>query len=123
MTLTRETMEKTLECPLREREIEPFLHAEAELLDKRRFNGWIKSIADDIHYHMPIRRNVKFGKQYRENSDRDSEISWFDEGKATLAGHLRQINTGIHWCEEPFSRVRHIISNVQLGNIQGDKVK
>jgi 3-phenylpropionate/cinnamic acid dioxygenase small subunit len=116
------TLEQTLERLLLEREIEQFLYMEAELLDERRFNEWIDLVAEDIHYHMPLRRNVKFGEQARENSDSESEISWFDEGKATLAGRVRQINTGIHWCEEPFSRIRHIVSNVQVVNVDGDEV-
>jgi len=121
--MTTDTMQQTLERLLLEREIEQFLYNEAELLDERRFNEWIDLIADDIHYHMPIRRNVKFGEQYRENTDSESEISWFDEGKATLTGRVRQIMTGLHWCEEPFSRVRHIVSNVQVVDVDGDEVK
>lgn len=116
-----DTMQQTLERLLLEREIEQFLYMEAELLDERRFPEWLELIADDIHYHMPIRRNVKFGEQYRENTDPDSEISWFDEGKSTLAGRVRQIMTGLHWAEEPFSRVRHIVSNVQVVDVQGDE--
>tara|TARA_B100001123_G_scaffold54910_2_gene58176 strand:- start:1 stop:546 length:546 start_codon:yes stop_codon:yes gene_type:complete len=122
MALSRDILEQTLERLLLEREIEQFLYNEAELLDERRFSEWIELIADDIHYHMPIRRNVKFGEQHRENSDSDSEISWFDEGKETLAGRVRQINTGIHWCEEPFSRVRHLVSNIQVDSVEGDEV-
>ena len=114
--------ELTMERLLLEREIERFLHREAELLDDRRFNDWIELVAEDIHYHMPVRRNVKFGQQHRENSSSDSEISWFDEGKRTLAGRVRQINTGLHWAEEPFSRVRHLITNIQVGQPQGDEV-
>jgi 3-phenylpropionate/cinnamic acid dioxygenase small subunit len=116
-------MQQTLERLLLEREIEQFLYMEADLLDERRWSDWIELIADDIHYHMPIRRNVKFGEQARENTDPDSEISWFDEGKATLAGRVRQLNTGLHWCEEPFSRVRHIVSNIQVLDVQGDEVQ
>lgn len=115
--------QEALDRMLLEREIEQFLYMEAELLDERRFNEWIELIADDIHYYMPQRRNVKFGEQYRENSDPESEISWFDEGKATLAGRVRQINTGLHWAEEPLSRVRHIVANVQVLDVQGDEVK
>jgi 3-phenylpropionate/cinnamic acid dioxygenase small subunit len=122
ITGTSETTQQLLERLLLEREIERFLYHEADLLDERRFNEWIELIADDIHYHMPIRRNVKFGEQYRENTDSEFEISWFDEGKATLAGRVRQIMTGLHWCEEPFSRVRHIVSNVQLLDVEGDEV-
>lgn len=115
-------MRQLLERLLLEREVEQFLYHEAELLDERRFPEWAGLLAEDIHYHMPIRRNVKFGEQHRENTDAESEISWFDEGKATLTGRVRQIMTGLHWCEEPFSRVRHIISNVQLVDVNGDEV-
>ena len=67
-------MQQTLERLLLEREVEQFLYMEAELLDDRRFSDWIELIADDIHYHMPIRRNVKFGEWHRENTDPDAEI-------------------------------------------------
>jgi 3-phenylpropionate/cinnamic acid dioxygenase small subunit len=72
---------------------------------------------------MPVRRNVKFGDWDRELSDPESEISWFDEGKRTLLGRIRQLQTGVHWCEEPVSRVRHIISNVRVGEVNGDEVQ
>ena len=123
MTQTSNDTQQALERLLLEREIEQFLYHEAELIDERRFSEWVDILAEDIHYHMPIRRNFKFGEWDRENSDPESEISWFDEGKRTLAGRVRQINTGVHWAEEPPSRVRHIISNVQVDDIQGDEVK
>jgi 3-phenylpropionate/cinnamic acid dioxygenase small subunit len=123
MTLATDDMQRTLERLLLEREIEQFLYMEAELIDERRFTDWLDLLDEDIHYHMPVRRNYKFGEQARENTDPDSEISWFDEGKRTLAGRVRQINTGVHWAEEPPSRVRHIVSNVQVVDVQGDEVK
>ncbi|HEY3115540.1 MAG TPA: aromatic-ring-hydroxylating dioxygenase subunit beta, partial [Chloroflexota bacterium] len=81
-----------------------FFYYEAELLDERKFSEWIELIADDVHYFMPQRRNIKYGEQARESSDPESEISWFDEGKTTLVGRVRQLNTGLHWAEEPLSR-------------------
>ena len=118
-----DSMQQALERLLLQREVEEFLSMEAELLDERRYNEWIELIAEDIHYHMRQRRNVKFGEQYRENTSADDEISWFDEGKRILAGRVRQINTGIHWAEEPLSRLRHIIANVQVLEVDGDEVK
>jgi 3-phenylpropionate/cinnamic acid dioxygenase small subunit len=115
--------QQILERLLLKDEIENFYYHEAELLDERRYSDWIELIADDIHYFMPQRRNVKFGEQHRENSDPESEIAWFDEGKATLAGRVRQLNTGLHWAEEPPSRVCHVVSNVQILDVQGDEVK
>lgn len=121
--MTIDTTQAQLERLLLREEVEDFYYHEAELLDERRFDEWIELIADDIHYHMPIRRNVKFGEQHRENSDPTREISWFDEGKRTLVGRVRQINTGVHWCEEPFSRIRHLITNVRLLSIDGEEVR
>ena len=123
MTLATDNMQATLERLLLEREIERFLYMEAELLDERKFTEWLDLLADDIHYHMPARRNIKFGEWHRENSDPESEISWFDEGKRTLAGRVRQLNTGVHWAEEPVSRVRHFVSNVELLDVQGNEVR
>ncbi len=64
---------------------------------------------------MPLRRNVKFGEHgARENTREGKDISWFDEDKWTLSKRVDQIQTGIHWAEEPLSRVRHLITNVQI---------
>ena len=120
--LNNTALEQQLERLLLEREIEQFLYMEAELLDERQWSDWIKLVAEDIHYHMPVRRNVKFGEFHRENTDSESEISWFDEHYSTLAGRVRQLNTGIHWCEEPVSRIRHIVTNVQLVEVRDDEV-
>jgi len=43
------------------------------------------------------------------------DVNWFDEGKDTLTRRVKQILTGIHWAEEPPSRICHLISNVQVG--------
>ena len=50
------------------REIGAFLYAEAELLDERRFEAWLDVLTEDVRYWMPMRRNVKFGEQERENT-------------------------------------------------------
>jgi 3-phenylpropionate/cinnamic acid dioxygenase small subunit len=96
------------------REIEAFLYAEADLLDTRRFTEWLSLLAEDIRYWMPMRRNVKFGELDRENTRELQDINWFDEGKTTLTQRVQQILTGVHWAEEPLSRVSHMVSNVQV---------
>jgi 3-phenylpropionate/cinnamic acid dioxygenase small subunit len=37
-----------------------------------------------------------------------------DDDKETLAKRVKQLLTGIHWAEEPVSRVSHLISNIRL---------
>jgi 3-phenylpropionate/cinnamic acid dioxygenase small subunit len=95
-------------------EIEEFLYREADLLDERRYEEWLALIADDVRYWMPMRRNVKFGEAEREFTRAGQDINWFDEGKETLTRRVRQILTGMHWAEEPVSRISHMVSNVRL---------
>ena len=96
-------------------DIEDFYYHEADLLDERRFRDWLDILADDISYFMPIRRNVKFGQhQTRENTRMGEGISWFDEDKWTLTKRVEQILTGVHYAEEPLSRICHMVSNVQI---------
>ena len=99
-------------------EVERFLFAEAELLDDRQYEEWLALLDDDIRYWMPMRRNVKFGELDREFTREGQDINWFDEGKDTLMRRVNQILTGVHWAEEPLSRICHIVSNVQVLDAQ-----
>ena len=44
------------------------------------------------------------------------DMSWIDEGKETLATRVAQIKTGVHWAEEPLSRVSHLVTNVRIAS-------
>jgi 3-phenylpropionate/cinnamic acid dioxygenase small subunit len=100
-------------------EIEEFLYQEADLLDGRKFREWLDLLADDLVYFMPIRRNVKFGEHdERENTRQGEGISWFDEDKWTVTKRVEQILTGVHYAEEPLSRVTHMVSNVRLLDVK-----
>lgn len=104
-------------------EVAQFYNRESRLLDERRLVEWLELLADDIHYYMPIRRNVKFGDWELEYSDPENEISYFDEGLDILTGRVRQIDTGVHWAEEPVSRFEHLVSNVEVVSIDGEEVQ
>jgi len=95
-------------------EVAEFLYREAELLDERRYDEWLALLADDLRYWMPMRRNVKYGEEQREFTREGQDIAWFDEGKDTLTRRVKQIQTGIHWAEEPVSRISHLVTNVQI---------
>jgi 3-phenylpropionate/cinnamic acid dioxygenase small subunit len=99
---------------LLKQEIEGFLYREADLLDERRYEEWLALIAEDVRYWMPMRRNVKVGETEREFTRAGQDINWFDEGKETLTRRVKQILTGMHWAEEPVSRISHMVSNVRL---------
>jgi 3-phenylpropionate/cinnamic acid dioxygenase small subunit len=115
---------QAIERLLLAREIEEFLYHEAALLDDRRFDEWLDLLTDDVRYFMPLRRNVKFGEHAaRENTREGQDVAWFDEGKETLTKRVRQLNTGIHWGEEPLSRTCHMVTNVQVLETDGNEVR
>jgi 3-phenylpropionate/cinnamic acid dioxygenase small subunit len=99
-------------------EVEAFLYREAELLDERRYEAWLDLFTDDVRYFMPMRRNVPHDEPEREFTREGADVSWFDEGKDTLTRRVRQLRTGVHWAEEPPSRVCHLVSNVQVVDAQ-----
>lgn len=101
-------------------EIEAFLFHEANLLDTRRFSAWLDLMADDIRYFMPMQRNVRHTEQKNARTEEGKDISWYDEDKFTLEQRVRQIETGVHWAEEPLSRTTHMVSNVNLVRQSGD---
>lgn len=94
--------------------VQDFLYREAELLDERRYEDWLDLFTDDAHYFMPMRRNVPHDEPEREFTRAGADVNWFDEGKDTLTRRVAQIRTGIHWAEEPLSRICHMVSNVQV---------
>jgi len=101
------------------REIEEHLYDEAAMLDDRRFKEWLDTLSDDLVYFMPMTYNVKFGEhQKRERTSIDKDMSWFNEGKWTLTKRAEQILTGVHWAEEPLSRLSRLVSNVQIKAIR-----
>ena len=87
----------------------------AGLLDARNYGAW----RDDLTYFMPMKRNVKSGEHAaRERTRKGQDINWFEEDKWNLTKRAEQIETGVHWAEEPLSRVCHMVSNIQLTAIR-----
>lgn len=105
-------------------EVSEFLHAEADLLDERRYTEWLDLLAADFTYSMPLRLNVPYsdlgnGTETRTGTD----ICWFDEPKDTVELRVKQLLTGVHWAEEPVSRVSHLVTNIRIEEVDGDEVR
>ena len=106
-------------------EVERFLYNEARLLDERRFQEWLDLYAEDIRYWMPVRGNrypksskaivIMDPDRYVEDDvARENEMAFFDETKKTLSGRVARLETGMAWAEDPPSKTRHLITNVQV---------
>ncbi len=95
------------------REIEDLLYREADLLDQRRYVEWLDLFTEDIVYWAPLRKNLPWSEREHDITGED-DVAWFHDDKTTLEKRVRQIMTGIHWAEEPPSRVSHLITNIRL---------
>lgn len=94
-------------------EIEQFLYHEAALLDGWWYREWFELLADDLQYWMPVRGNRLARDQHLEMSGPD-DTALFDEDKQSIDRRILKIETGMSWAEDPPSRTRHAISNVQI---------
>lgn len=107
------------------REVEQFLYREARLLDERRFHEWVGLFTDDVRYWMAGRSNLypKHSKaisildpsRYVEDDTAlEDELALLDETKETLMSRVARLDTGMAWAEDPPSRTRHMISNIEV---------
>lgn len=99
--------------------VEQFLYREARLLDARRFKEWIELFADDCRYWMPTRRNrLRSGpaEEWLVDDEVEDEhgLGFFDDDKMSLARRVRRLYTGMAWAEDPPSRTRHLVGNVEV---------
>jgi 3-phenylpropionate/cinnamic acid dioxygenase small subunit len=115
------------------REIEQFLYREARLLDERRFGEWLDLFTDDVRYWMPV-RSTRYPRRSKaiavldpdrheeEELAKDGELGIFDESKETLCRRVARLDTGMAWAEDPPSRTRHLVSNVEVkpGDHEGE---
>ncbi|MXP22802.1 3-phenylpropionate/cinnamic acid dioxygenase subunit beta [Gordonia sp. HNM0687] len=96
--------------------VEQFLYAEAELIDEWQWRTWFDLFTDDAHYRMPIRRNRL--RRQRKTDEADDlnglEVAHFDDDKASLEMRIEQLESGMHWAEDPPSRSRHLVTNVRV---------
>jgi 3-phenylpropionate/cinnamic acid dioxygenase small subunit len=115
------------------REVERFLYREARLLDERRFHEWLELLTDDVRYWMPVRSNryPKASKaisildpdRYAEGElAKDDELAILDETKETLARRVARLDTGMAWAEDPPSRTRHLIANIEVEPEESESV-
>ncbi len=70
---------------------------------------------------MPTRYNRLRREQDREFAAR-SEVANFDEDKASLRQRVLRLHTGMAWAEDPPSRTRHLVTNVEIRSATDDEL-
>ena len=91
------------------REVEQFLYREARLLDERRFHEWLELLTDDIRYWMAGRSTL-----YPRSSKAITVLNPDRRQEPQIEDELAILDTGMAWAEDPPSRTRHLISNIEV---------
>ena len=94
-------------------ELMPFYIREAWLLDERRFKEWLDLFTDDVLYFMPRRKNVPRREAHRELTPL-GDLAILEEDKRYLEMRVARLDTGMAWAEDPPSRTRHMIANIEV---------
>jgi 3-phenylpropionate/cinnamic acid dioxygenase small subunit len=94
--------------------VEQFLYREARLLDDRRYEEWLALLTDDCEYRVPTRSNQMQSRGAAAAVDEEfGDLSFFEDNKLTLIGRVLRLGTGKAWAENPPSRTRRIVTNIE----------
>ena len=90
--------------------VHQFLYHEARLQDEHRYDDWEALwAAEDTLYWVPM----------REGADPAREVSYIYDNRARLASRIRQLNTGLRHSQAPHSKLRRLISNIEIIDREG----
>jgi 3-phenylpropionate/cinnamic acid dioxygenase small subunit len=107
------------------RQVEQFAYREARLLDERRFREWLKLFTDDIRYWM-AQRTTRYPKRSKaiilvdpdryddDDLPHEGGLALYDENLDTLERRIARLETGLAWSEDPPSRTRRLITNIEV---------
>ena len=95
-------------------EVEDLLYLEADLLDNWRLDDWMKLLADDASYYIPP----------NDKPDGDHRFTLFTIADDIVRLRERIIRLKDPNChaEYPPSRTRRLITNVRVGESQGEDI-
>ncbi len=93
-------------------EISQFYYREARTLQERRYDDWLQQfVAEDIHYWMPVYEMRLLRDKRPEPTPDDAAI--FNDDYGELKQRVARMGTGQVWMEDPPSRIRYMISNIE----------
>lgn len=113
MTTANNTADGQLADPHTAFEIEAFLKREARLLDSERYDDWLATLADDIHYWMPAVESRRRANQGGATS-LPGRMALFDDHLEHLKKRVARFKQPTAWAEDPPTRHVHAIGNVEV---------
>ncbi|MBN9758250.1 Benzoate 1,2-dioxygenase beta subunit [Pseudonocardia sp. Ae406_Ps2] len=93
------------------RTVEQFLYREARYADEHRYEDWEALWTPDALYWVPAND---------DDADRMTQMSIIHDNRNRIATRIRQYRTGRRHSQVPASRLRRVVSNVEiLGTVPG----
>lgn len=86
-------------------EVTQFIYREARLQDDHEYDAWEALWTDDGIYWIPANG---------EGNDPDNEMSIIYDNRSRIALRIRQYHTGKRLSQTPRSRLRRIVSNIEI---------
>lgn len=86
-------------------EVTQFIYREARLQDDHAYDEWEALWTDDAIYWIPANG---------EGTDPENEMSIIYDNRSRIALRIRQFHTGKRFSQTPRSRLRRIVSNIEI---------
>lgn len=94
-------------------EVTQFIYREARFQDDHAYDAWEALWTDDGVYWIPANG---------EGGDPEQEMSIVYDNRSRIALRIRQFHTGKRYSQTPRSRLRRIVSNVEILKHEGDEL-
>lgn len=98
--------------PALHHEVSQFYFREARVLGNRQPRVWLESMVDaNIHYWLPIFED-RFAKDQRPQPT-PNEPAVYNDNYKDLENRVARLETGLVWMEDPPSRLRVLVNNIE----------
>lgn len=95
------------------RAVEQFVYREARLADEHDYDGWEALWTDDALYWVPAGG---------DDVDPMTHMSVIHDNRSRISTRLKQLRTGRRHAQVPHSRLRRVVSNVEILGTSGDEL-
>ncbi|MCE3289682.1 MAG: dioxygenase [Caulobacter sp.] len=95
-------------------EVSQFLYREARLQDDHEWDAWEALWTDDGVYWIPANG---------DDIDPQEQMSILYDNRSRIALRIRQLHTGRRHAQEPRSRLRRTVSNIEIMEIDGEELQ
>jgi 3-phenylpropionate/cinnamic acid dioxygenase small subunit len=92
-------------------QVEQFIFHEARLMDENRYDEWLELWDDNALYWVPSNR---------DDLDPQREVSLIYDDRIRLGARILRLKSGAAYAQDPKSRMRRVISNIELAEADGE---